>query len=124
MQIVPCAPKAQIDGKDATPKMMKGALDLYTGMHPKGSIDSILATLIINISNLCNSSLAKAATLPPALGHPHLLAALEGAKVVSDLIKTYHAQHQKAEKVTVGQVNVEAGGQAIVGTVETGSKKE
>ena len=119
-----CVPKAQIEGEDATPKMMKGALDLYMGMHPKGSIDSILATLIVNISNLSNSSLARAANLPPALGNPHLLAALKGATVVSDLIKTYHAQHQKGEKVTVGQVNVESGGQAIVGTVETGSKKE
>ena len=124
MQIIMCVPKAQIEGKDATPKMIKGALDLYTGMHPKDSIDSILATLIVNISNLSNSSLAKAANLPPALGNRHLLAGLKGATVVSDLIKTYHAQHQKGEKVMVGQVNVESGGQAIVGTVETGSKKE
>ena len=124
VQIIMCVPKAQIEGEDATSKMTKGALNLYTGMHPKDSIDSILATLIVNISNLSNSSLAQAANLPPTLGHPHLLAALKGATVVSDLIKTYHAQHQKAEKVTVGQVNVESGGQAIVGTVETGSKKE
>ena len=120
-----CVPGAKSEGKDLSPQMMEGALELYTGMHPKDSIDAILATFMVNISNLANTSLAHAAHLPPGLSDPIFRTALKAGTVLNDIVKTYDARRrQNAEKVTVGQVNVESGGQAIVGTVETGSKKE
>ena len=69
-----------------------------------------------HLSSTSRTSLILRSHMP----HIFLQVLLKGATVVSDLIKTY----QKTEKVTVGQVNVESGGQAIVGNVETGSKKD
>jgi hypothetical protein len=44
---------------------------------------------------------------------------MKGATIAADLLKALNDQRsEKPEKVTVGNVNVEAGGQAIVGNVE------
>ena len=73
-----------------------------------------------------SDSFAEAANLPPGqdkLRELNLRLAYEGCKVAADLVKTLgnhgHGKVPAGEKVTVGKVNVEAGGQAIVGNVES-----
>ena len=57
-------------------KWRDGALELYTGMNPKNSIDAILATLIVNISTWLILRSHMAAHLP--LGDPHFQYGFEG----------------------------------------------
>ena len=50
---------------------------------------------------------------------------IKGAATLADLIKLYDSRRGKGgQTVTVGKVNVEAGGQAIVGNVETGDRRK
>jgi hypothetical protein len=102
-----------------------GSLELYVGLQPKSALESILASLIIGVSNATNDCLYLAAKIPPQeLQHRdvNLRHALKGAAVVTKLVDALErVRGNRPGNVSVGKVNVESGGQAIVGTVQSSS---
>lgn len=103
-------------------RMMDGACDLYRELHPKDAVDSILAILAVSVTNASLDCLSQAARVSPEyLQHRgmNLKHGLKGAATAAELIKMLESRRrERPDKVTVANVNVEVGGQAIVGTVE------
>ncbi|HUW73385.1 MAG TPA: hypothetical protein VMW05_05030, partial [Methyloceanibacter sp.] len=61
----------------------------------------------------------------PEIRSMHLKDGFRGALVTADLLDKLEQRRRNHPKaVTVGNVNVEAGGQAIVGNVQTGSEPQ
>jgi hypothetical protein len=112
-----------VDNAKIEGMLNKGALDLYDNIQKGDAIDSMLAMLSVGITSASLDCLAQAALTSPGnlqvrnlnLGH-----AMKGAETVVKIIKALdNRRGAKSEKLTVGQVNVEAGGQAIVGNIES-----
>jgi hypothetical protein len=104
--------------------MTDGPLDLYQNIERRDALDSMLAMLAASVTSASLDCLAQAALCPPEhlqLRDLNLRHGLKGATVAAALAKALDNRHpgQKSEKVTVGKVNVEAGGQAIVGNIES-----
>ena len=104
-------------------RVFQGTIELYHGLEPKNALESILGSLIVNVSNAANDCLSQAARVPPnELQHRdlNLRHALKGAAVVTQLIDAFErVRGSRPGNVNVGNVNVELGGQAIVGTVHS-----
>lgn len=79
--------------------------------------------LTVGITNATLDCLSQASHLnvdQDALRDLNLRHAFKGAAVASDLIKALNdLRGEKPEKVKISNVNVEAGGRAIVGNIET-----
>ena len=105
-----------------------GSLELYTGLEPKNALQSILASLIVGVSNATNDCLSLAARVPPQeLQHRdvNLRHAFKGAAVVTQLVDAFErVRGNRPGNLNVGKVNVESGGQAIVGTVQSGQREQ
>ena len=104
-------------------EIRNGSLELYQGLEPKSALESVLASLIVDVSNATHDCLSLAARVQPdALQHRaiNLRHAFKGATVVTQLVDTLERlRGNRPGNVSVGEVNVESGGQAIVGTVQT-----
>jgi hypothetical protein len=105
-----------------------GSLELYTGLEPKDTLQSVLASLIVGVSNATNDCLSLAARVPPQeLQHRdvNLRHAFKGATVVTQLVDAFErVRGNRSGNLSVGKVNVESGGQAIVGTVQSGRRDQ
>jgi hypothetical protein len=105
--------------------MIEGPFDLYQNIQQRDALDSILAMLTTSLTSTSLDCLAQAANLPPGqakLRDLNLRHGIKGAAGAAELVKALdNRRREKSEKVTVGQVTVEAGGQAIVGNVEAAS---
>jgi hypothetical protein len=106
---------------------MDGSVELYTALQSNDPLQSMLASLIVGISNTTSDCLSQAARVSPdALQHRdlNLKYALKGADVMTRLVETFERlRGNRPSNVTVGNVNVRSGGQAIVGTVHSGNSK-
>ena len=104
--------------------MTDASYDLYKELNRNSgdAPESILSLLAVSVTNATLDCLAQAARLPTEqhqLRDLNLRHGLKGASVAADLLKVMkELRGEKPEKVSVGNVNVQAGGQAIVGTVE------
>ena len=119
----PCQHVGETEGRVQIKGMMADAsYDLYKELNSGDPAGSILSLLTVSVTNASLDCLAQAARLPAAqhqLRDLNLRHGLKGATVVADLLKAMkELRGEKPEKVSVGNVNVQAGGQAIVGTVE------
>jgi hypothetical protein len=105
-----------------------GSLALYLGLQPQNALQSILSTLIVNVSNATNECLFLAAKIPPSeLQHRdiNLRHAFRGAAEVTKLVDALErVRGNRQGNVNVGNVNVEPGGQAIVGTVQSNPTRQ
>ncbi len=103
-------------------RLMDGAVALYLSLKPHDPFESILARLIVAGTNASLDCLARATKCDDSRAREtNLRHGLKGTMYVDSLIKSLESRRgQGRSKVTVGQVKVEAGGQAIVGNVETG----
>ena len=109
-------------------RLMDGAVGLYQSLEPQDPTESIIARLIVASTNATMDSLGRAAQCDDLsrARDLNLRYGLKAAPVVADLIKllaSYRGQSQGRQTVTVREVNVEAGGQAIVGNVEVGDRR-
>jgi hypothetical protein len=60
-----------------------------------------------------------------ALADPELKHATKGALAIAELVKAFDGHRGRGKQnVTVGQVSVESGGQAVVGNVNLGAKRD
>jgi hypothetical protein len=103
--------------------LANAALDLYCDLAPSDATETLLSMLAVSVANASVDCLTQAALARPEWleGRDlNLRHGLKGAAVAAELIKVLDARRGIGpKKVTVGSVNVEAGGQAIVGNVES-----
>src|SRR5262245_43565987 len=102
--------------------MNQGVLDLYNKINKGDAIDCMLALHAASITSMSANCYSQAALCSPndvRIRDLNLRYGLKGSATVVEIVKALdNRRGAKSEKVTVGQVNVEAGGQAIVGNVE------
>jgi hypothetical protein len=104
---------------DATVSLLKST-------RPKDAIDHMGSSLLIALNFAGLNCLARAANCgdSSAARDLNLRSGIKIGSVVSDLMKALDARHGRGRYgVNVGTVNVESGGQAIVGTVESSNKR-
>jgi hypothetical protein len=98
-----------------------GAQGLVDEFAPSDAVESTLAAVIVGTRNAVMTSF-NVATKNSFTREIELKIALKGAGVLAELLRVFDAHRGHGNRrVTVGQVNVETGAQAIVGNVETTS---
>jgi hypothetical protein len=99
------------------------ACKLYQGLKPRNTSEAMMATLAVGLFNASLGSIADASRqhTPPHIRDINLKNGIRAAAGVADLLEKLHEWQSGIDKtVHVGNVNVEAGGQAIVGNVQAG----
>jgi hypothetical protein len=110
--------------KTVAPKLQQETVALYRDLETDGPIDSLLGRIFVGLGNSVMAALARAGnTQNPKALEVNLRHAEKGARVAIDLAETLR-HRARSKNVTVGRVNVEAGGQAIVGNVENKPSNE
>ena len=100
------------------PQLRNDAIALYSALQSRDPTDSILNRLTVAMSNSVMECHARAAeTGNPKAIDINLRHTVKGTKAVIDLVEA-RERRRGPKQITVGKVNVEAGGQAI-GNVET-----
>ena len=106
--------------------LAESAEALYHDFKAADPIDSILATLMCGISSMTMDAIARgkrSQTLEQR--DMELKSATRGALAMAELAKAYDGRRARGKQtVNVGQVNVEAGGQAVVGNVTSASRPD
>jgi hypothetical protein len=106
-------------------KLRQDALALYAALPSRDPIDSVYNQLIvafwINVMN-CHARAAGGGGNAQALDM-NLRHAEKGTRAIIDLVEARERRHSP-KSITVANVNVEAGAQAIVGNVETQTRSK
>jgi hypothetical protein len=122
--LIAAAPGRYLENQTLKATIGGATYELYQRLAPRDAQDSILSLLEVSVTNASLDCLALAARVPPdnlPVRELNLRWGLKAAEVVAQLIKAQDDRHRdKSDKMTVGAVNVEAGGQAIVGNVKSG----
>jgi len=120
--LIVAAPGRLLDDDKLKRELTQGSYDLYRGLKPRNAQEAIVAMLAVGVANASLDYLALASRLnveAAELRDLNLRHGLKGAAVATDLVKALNEMRgEKPERVSVGSVNVEPGGQAIVGNVE------
>ena len=115
-----------LDQPDVTRMIGEGAVDLYQGLEPKNGLEAAISMLLVGVTNAaldCTSIAARISPQDMEARELNLRCGFKGAQVAAQLAETLQKIRGNAPKdVKVGQVNVESGGQAIVGNVSGGGK--
>jgi hypothetical protein len=113
------------DNKAADLALKHGAQGLVDEFAPTDAVESTLAPVIVGIRNAVMTGLRLATKGSVERRDIELQAALKGAGVLADLVERFDSHRGYGRRrVTVGNVNVESGAQAIVGNVEATSSRE
>lgn len=106
--------------------LAESAEALYRDFRAADPIDSILAMLMCGISSMTMDAILRGKRCQTLEQREmELKSATRGALVVAELTKAYDGRRARDKQtVNVGQVNVEAGGQAVVGNVTSAPKIE
>jgi hypothetical protein len=112
--------------EQAEEALVESAEALYHDFHAADPIDSILATLMCGISSMTMDAISRGRRCQTLEQRDmELKSAARGALVIAELTKAFDRHRGRGKQtVNVGQVNVEAGGQAVVGNVTPASKSE
>ena len=103
------------------------AVALYAAIEPRDALESVLARLVVGVSNGVMHCLSGAARNDDCQQSRdvNLRHAIKGSLAVTEMVKAIdNHRGRDRQKVTVGQVNVQSGGQAIVGNVERRGQPE
>ena len=106
--------------------LAESAEALYRDFRAADPIHFILATLMCGISSMTMDAILRGKRCQTLEQREmELKSATRGAAVVAELTKAYDGRRARDKQtVNVGQVNVEAGGQAVVGNVTSAPKIE
>lgn len=109
--------------EDERMSLIRSALTILEGINPRDEIEGMLATQMVATHNAAMECLRRA--MIPAQSFPgrdqNLKYAAKLLSIYSRQIETLNKHRGKGQqKVTVEYVNVESGGQAVVGHIETG----
>jgi hypothetical protein len=96
---------------------------LYQGLNPKNTPEAIIATVQVALLNASLGCLADARRegTPPDVRDMYLKHGINAATRLADLMERFGTTGSR--NIRVGNVNVEAGGQAIVGHVQAGRNR-
>ena len=111
--------------KEKQQKLRNGAVDLYDSLKANDAIDSMLGSAMVALSNATMDCFDRANWGFERSRELNLRYGIKGAATLAELSKLYDSRRgQGRQTVTVGKVNVEAGGQAIVGNVNSGDRRK
>jgi hypothetical protein len=108
------APDRLMEGFD----LQEGPCKLYLELDPKNTIQAMIATLAITMFNTSATCLADGnlRNVPPQVRHINVRHGIDAGKVAAALLEKFQEMRDGSQNsLKVGRVNVEAGGQAIVG---------
>lgn len=109
----------RVCGAENRANLRKGTLSLYSSLSSKDPIDSMLARVMVAITNLTMECIARAESSSAPSQEINLRYSIKGAVTLAQLTEAYDSRRGRGRRhVTVGAVNVEQGGQAIVGNIE------
>ena len=112
-------------GSEERAKLKNGFIDLYNSLNPRDGVDSMLAGLIVGLNHVTMDSIGIASRNPLPVRDVNLRHAIKAVKVLAELTKLYESRRGLGrQNFTVGKVNVEAGGQAIVGNVKSSGRRK
>ena len=121
--LIAAAPGRYLQNTSLRSEIGEATCHLYQRLAPRDAQESILALLAVSSTNASLDCFALAARVPLdnlPLRELNLTLGLKSANVAAELIKTLDdRRREKPDRVSVGAVNVEAGGQAIVGNVNS-----
>lgn len=101
------------------------AMDAADTIGASNSLERMAAQQLATLHHLTMRAAAKAEFEPnPLIAMRSISVAIRGMEVFSQGVERLKAMRTNASDVTVGQVNVAAGGQAIVGNVNTPRRKK
>ena len=97
----------------------------YRHLKPRNSAQAMLASLSVQINNVTSDCLSEAVRTKafPQIRDMNLKHGFRGALVLADLLERLERGRRDPTGVNIGNVNVESGGQAIVGHVESAARK-
>ena len=104
-------------------ELREDSCKVYRGLNPRDTSEAMMATLAVGLFNATLDAIAYASQrdTPPNVRDTSFRNGMKGATVVADLLERFRAMRGDSQAtVRVGKVNVEAGGQAIVGNVQAG----
>jgi hypothetical protein len=104
-------------------ELREDACKLYRGLQPRNTSEAMMATVVVGLFNATLGTIADATRndTPPHVRDINLRHGIKATTVFADLLERYRAMRGDSQAtVRVGKVNVEAGGQAIVGNVQAG----
>ena len=107
-------------------ELKQDTLRLYSALRPTNPVDSMLCRQIVALHNAAMGSLGRAANTANLRSQEvNLRYGLKAASVFGELSKLRNVlSGHGGESISVGQVRVEAGGQAIVGRVEVTDRRK
>lgn len=105
--------------------LKKGSVSRYREFAPADPTESLLVTLSVGLQNAAMRSLEYAAGAEMLDARSEELRnATRGARMVAELLEALDRHRGRGKQsVTVGQVTVETGGQAIVGNVNSEDRR-
>ncbi len=112
--------------EDARLDRIKAAIAMLEGIKPQGEIENLLATQMVASHNTAMECLRRAMVerQPSAVRDLNLKPAAKFLSIYSRQVEVLDKRRGKGQqKMTIEYINVEPGGQAIVGHVETGSAR-
>jgi hypothetical protein len=121
--------KAGYDNEDVQ-KMSDNTLVGIGGIKPKDTIEAMLAAQIMAIHNATMTNLTRANGLLTSRSYKEIELGTKAFNVANKLARTYTMQMEALQryrgkgqqKMVIEHVNVNSGGQAIIGTVEASKK--
>jgi hypothetical protein len=107
-------------------RKIKGeALALYSSLGSRSPLESMIDRVMVGINIATMDCLARVPLSDSRAREVNLRYAMQGAATLIDLVKLRDARRgQGPQNVSVGNVKVEAGGQAIVGNVQTKGRRK
>jgi hypothetical protein len=116
-----CAATVSLEGTSPQDEaeVTEGAIALYTSFNPRDAYESVAARLTVGLTNCAMASMARAAKQGCTANARELemRVTIKSASAVTELLKVLEHRGASRQTVTVGQVTVQPGGQAIVGNV-------
>lgn len=123
-QLVRSTPVTTLPIENANGVLQENVLDLYRWLAPRNAVESILVRHIVILSNAALEWYAKVAETTDLVAQElYIKYATKCSALLNRLIETLaRLRGEIGPDVNVGNVNVEAGGQAIVGPVKMGER--
>jgi hypothetical protein len=111
-------------GEETTEAVLDGAHALYLDFATADPIDSVLATQICVLHGMTTDAASRAKwSQTIEQREMESKSAIRGARMVINLTEAYDRRRARKQTVKVGQVKVEAGGQAVVGNVTSAPRE-
>jgi hypothetical protein len=107
-------------------ELRRESISLYAALGSRDAVESIIHRHLVLAHNAAAGCYGRLATTSdPRARHINMCDAIKATNAICGLIKLRDARRGEGqEQLSVGRVNIEAGGQAIVGKVEVVNRPE